>query len=57
MATKFNDDVAVDLKIWRPGVYLLHLIDMATRFSLASVIYNKLPGTIISNVMKMWVGN
>ena len=57
MATEFNEVVAMDLKIWRPGVYLLHLIDMATRFSLASVIYNKRPETIINQVMMMWIGN
>ena len=26
MATKFNDVVAMDLRIWHPGIYLLHLI-------------------------------
>ncbi len=30
---------------------------MTSQFSLASVTYNKLPGTIIASVMKMWIRN
>ena len=57
MATEFNDVVAMDLKVWRQGTYILHLIDMATRFSLASIIRDKNPETIINEVMLLWVGN
>ena len=38
IATEFNEAVAMDHKVWKPRIYFLHLIDMATRFSLASVI-------------------
>ena len=57
IATEFNEVVAMDLKVWKPGIYFLHLIDMATRFSLASVIRNKNPETIIQQVMIMWIGS
>ena len=57
MATEFNDVVAMDLKVWQQGTYILHLIDMATRFSLASIIRDKNPETIINEVMLLWVGN
>ena len=38
LATKCNEVVAMDLKELKKGLYLLHLIDVATRFSLAAVI-------------------
>ena len=57
IATEFNEVVAIDLKVWKPGIYFLHLIDMAKKFSLASVIRNKNPETIIQQVMIMWIGS
>ena len=57
LATEFNEVVAMDLKEWKPGTYFLHLVDMATRFSLAGVIKNKLPSTIINKVMILWIGS
>jgi transposase InsO family protein len=57
LATEFNEAVAMDLKKWKDGVYLLHLIDMATRFSLACVIHDKTPATITNQVMTKWVGS
>ena len=41
LATEFNEVVALDLKEWKPGIYFLHMIDLATRFSLAGVIRRK----------------
>lgn len=57
VATEFNEVVAMDLKEWKKGVYFLHLIDMATRFSLAAVIHRKTPATIIEKIMKVWIGS
>ncbi len=58
LATKFNEVVAMDLKEWKKGsIYFLHLIDMATRFSLACVIKQKTPSTIINKIMTLWIGN
>ena len=54
IATEFNEAVAMDLKVWKPGIYFLHLIDMATRFSFAFVVRMKNPETIIQQVMIMW---
>ncbi|KAG1673036.1 DNA polymerase epsilon subunit 2 [Nymphon striatum] len=56
LATEFNQVVAMDLKEWKPGVYFFHLIDMATRFSLASVIKNKTPAVITEKIMTLWIG-
>ena len=57
MATEFNEAVAMDLKVWRPNLYFLHLIDIATRFSLAAVIRRKTPDLIIHHVMTLWIGS
>lgn len=57
LAKEFNEVVAMDLKEWKPGTYFLHLIDLATRFSLAAVIHRKTPSTIIDKVMTLWIGS
>ena len=53
LASEFNEVVAVDLKEWKPNVYFLHMIDLATRFSLASVIRRKTPEVIADKIMTM----
>ena len=57
LARDFNECVAMDLKEWKKGqIYFLHLIDVATRFSQAAVVYNKDRHTIINKVIQMWIG-
>ena len=56
LATEFNEVVALDLKEWKQGIYFIHMIDLATRFSLAGVIHRKTPAVIIDKVMKLWIG-
>ena len=43
LATELNEVVAVDLKEWKPNVYFMHLVNVATRFSLAAVVRKKTP--------------
>ncbi|CAG2191491.1 unnamed protein product [Mytilus edulis] len=57
LATEFNEVVAVDLKEWKPNTYFLHLIDIATRFSLATVIKRKTPDVIADKIMSLWIGS
>ena len=57
LATEFNEVVAVDLKEWKPNVYFLHLVDVATRFSLATVVRKKTPEIITGKIMTMWIGS
>ena len=57
LVTEFNKVVAMDLKQWKRGIYFLHLIDLATIFSLAAIIYDKKPSTIIEKVMTLWIGS
>ena len=55
LAKLFNEVVALDLKCYSPGVYFLHLIDHATRYSQAAVIYNKRKETIVQALSCIWV--
>ncbi|PIK35546.1 hypothetical protein BSL78_27628 [Apostichopus japonicus] len=57
LAKEFNEVVALDLKEWKSGIYFLHIIDVATRFSVAGVIRHKTPKVIIEKVMKLWIGS
>ena len=54
LASKFNDVVAMDLKVWGQH-YFLVIVDLATRFCAATVIGNKLAKTIIKGFLLSWV--
>ena len=51
--------MVVDIKVWdfRNGVYILYLIDAATRFTKARVIKDKTSRTIIDNIFLMWLSD
>ena len=53
MARYFNDVVSLDLKKWEDG-YILHIIDMWTRYSISIYIKNKQPQSVIDHLMKRW---
>ena len=57
MAKVFNEVVALDLKQWSfsPKIWFLHMIDLATRYSVCVVIRNKHRDTIISAIMVRWI--
>ena len=54
MAQEFNDVISIDLKLWR-GKYILHMIDMFTRYSVSCFIPNKEPKTIVDHMLKHWM--
>lgn len=54
-ASSFNDTVAMDLKSMGNNLYLLHMIDHATRYSSACVIRNKKKETIIKATLEYWI--
>ena len=54
MGNEFNDCVAMDLKKYQ-NIYLLHLIDHATRLSACAPIRDKRPETIIRELFKIWI--
>lgn len=54
MATAFNETVAMDLKSFR-GVYFFVMVDMSTRYCIATVIKNKTAETIIRVFFTFWI--
>jgi len=55
LAKEFNDVVAMDLIVITHGVYILHIIDLFTRYSVACVRNSKRPNQIVDAIMKTWV--
>ena len=57
-ATAFNQTLAMDLhflvELGR-SVYYLHMIDVFTRFSVAVIIYDKQPSTVIKCILDRWI--
>ena len=54
LGTTFNETVALDLKDIQ-GHKILHLVDVATKYSVAVKIPNKESSTIITAVFKHWI--
>ena len=55
-ANDFNQIVALDLHEISPNLYYLHVIDLFSRLSAASIIRSKSPEVITDEFMKIWVG-
>lgn len=51
----FNEVVAMDLKVFKQGLYFLHLIDHASRYSQGVVIRNKRKETVVQGLVTHWV--
>ena len=55
LADKFNQVVCMDLKEFvHNESWILHLIDSATRYSAARLIYSKKQDVIVQNIYQMW---
>ena len=54
MATQFLETVAIDIKFYGSKP-ILHLIDLCTRLSAASVMPNKQPETVIRTILRIWI--
>ena len=55
MASKFNGKVAMDLKLWN-GRWILHIIDMWSRYTLSTFVDRKRPANIIDALVTQWIG-
>ena len=55
MASKFNEKVAMDLKLWN-GRWILHIIDMWSRYTLSTFVDRKRPANIIDALVTQWIG-
>ena len=56
MAKEFNEKVAMDLKQYK-GRWILHMIDMWSRYTDLVFIQRKRPCDVIDAMMKNWVRN
>ena len=54
MASEFNEKVAMDLKKWNDR-YILHIIDMWSRYTVSVFIMRKTPSEVINALMKHWI--
>ncbi|KAL5015625.1 hypothetical protein ScPMuIL_007295, partial [Solemya velum] len=55
MASRFNEKVAMDLKQWK-GRWILHMIDMWSRYTVSVFICRKKSSDVIDVVMRHWIG-
>ena len=55
MAHEFNKKVAMDLKKWN-GRWILHMIDMWSRYTVSVFIDRKRPSDILDGMMSHWIG-
>ena len=53
-ASKFNDVISMDLKVWG-NCYFLVIVDLATRYCTATVIRDKCANTIIKALFLKWI--
>ena len=51
----FNELVAMDLKMLTCGLWILHIIDTVTRFSIATPVNNKTADEILTKVFMKWI--
>ena len=55
LASQFNHTVAMDLKSYANGVWILHLIDTFTKYSAACVVKSKDKDVIVEAIFKIWI--
>ena len=55
MAAKFNEKVTMDLTLWNSR-WILHIIDMWSRYTLSIFIDRKKSSNVIDNLMTNWIG-
>ena len=55
MASDFNEKVCMDLNQWN-NKWILHLVDMFSRFTVSVFINRKRPRDIIDKMIKCWIG-
>ena len=55
LASQFNEKVCMDLKRWKQSRWILHMIDIFSRFSVSVFIDRKRPRDVIDKVMSCWV--
>ena len=54
MASQFNEKVSMDLKQWN-GHWILHIIDMWSRYTVSVFVNRKKPSDVIDALMERWI--
>ena len=54
VASQFNEKVSLDLKQWN-GHWILHIIDMWSRYTVSVFINRKKPSDVIDALMQRWI--
>ena len=54
MASQFNEKVSMDLKQWN-GHWILHIIDMWSRYTVSVFVNRKKPSDVIDALMQRWI--
>ena len=56
MASDFGEVLGLDLKVWdkNKNIYILYMIDIFTRYQVATIIRNKEPDTIVKALTTKW---
>ena len=55
MGQKFNDVIAIDLKMLNGGQWILHIIDSVTRYAAAAAIKSKEADEIMTKLFDKWI--
>ena len=55
MAREFNQVVAMDLKYWKKGLWIFHLVDVFSRYTMSDFITRKKPEEVINVIMSCWI--
>ena len=55
LASEFNQTVAMDLITYEKGVWILHLTDLLSRYSVACVRRSKKQDVMVDAIMKIWI--
>ena len=55
LASQLNHTVAMDLKSYADGVWILHLIHTFTRYSAACVVKSEDQDVIVEAIFKIWI--
>ncbi|XP_057303171.1 uncharacterized protein LOC130640668 [Hydractinia symbiolongicarpus] len=55
LASEFNQIVSMDLITYEQGIWILHLIDLFSRYSVACVRNSKKQVVMIDAIMTMWI--
>ena len=53
LSSDFNEKIAMDLKYWK-GKYILHIVDLWSRFTISTFISRKKPTDVIHAIMNDW---